>query len=193
MFDAPDDSTSMRRLRTAPSTRCELANRGKMFPPASARRAPRAGGRSDDGRAARCRTPVREHPRGAPVAAAARSRRSRRRRGRRAARSSPGCAAIVEYDPRELTFTALAGTPVRVVQAALAAHGQYLPFDPPLAARGATLGGVVAAGTCGPGRYRYGGVRDFVIGARFVDGTGALVVRGGGRWSRTPPASTSRS
>ena len=37
----------------------------------------------------------------------------------------------------------------------------------------------MAAGTCGPARYRYGGVRDFIIGARFVDGTGALVGGGG--------------
>ena len=62
----------------------------------------------------------------------------------------------------------------------LAEHGQYLPFDPPLAAAGATLGGTVAAGLSGPGRYRYGGVRDFVLGVRFVDGMGNLV-RGGGK------------
>jgi glycolate oxidase FAD binding subunit len=91
-----------------------------------------------------------------------------------------GLRGIVEYDPEELTITALAGTPVRVVQAALAAHGQHLPFDPPLARAGATLGGVVAAGISGPGSHRHGGGRDFIIGARFVDGTGALV-GGGGR------------
>jgi glycolate oxidase FAD binding subunit len=83
------------------------------------------------------------------------------------------------YDPGEFTFTALAGTPVSEVQSMLAAKGQYLPFDPPLAAAGATLGGTVAAGLSGPGRYRYGGVRDFLIGIRFVDGKGDLV-RGGG-------------
>ena len=32
----------------------------------------------------------------------------------------------------------------------------------------------------GPGRYRFGGLRDFLIGARFVDGEGRLV-RGGGK------------
>ena len=90
-----------------------------------------------------------------------------------------GLRGIVEYDPEELTITALAGTPVRVVQEALAAHGQHLPFDPPLARAGATLGGVVAAGTCGSGGHRHGGVRDFIIGARFVDGTGELVGAGG--------------
>jgi|FaiFalDrversion2_1042247.scaffolds.fasta_scaffold00216_4 glycolate oxidase FAD binding subunit len=89
-------------------------------------------------------------------------------------------SGVLEYDPAEFTFTALAATPVREVERMLGAHGQFLPFDPPLAASGATLGGTVASGLSGPRRYRYGGVRDFVLGVRFVDGTGA-VVRGGGR------------
>src|SRR5262245_29310303 len=53
---------------------------------------------------------------------------------------------ILEYDPSEFTFTALAGTPLRDIVAALAERGQYLPFDPPLLGGGATLGGAVAAG-----------------------------------------------
>jgi glycolate oxidase FAD binding subunit len=61
----------------------------------------------------------------------------------------------------------------------LAERGQYLPFDPPLASAGATLGGTIAAGLSGPGRYRYGGARDFLIGIRFVNGRGEIV-RGGG-------------
>jgi glycolate oxidase FAD binding subunit len=91
-----------------------------------------------------------------------------------------GLRGILDYDPAELTFTALAGTPLREIAAALAEHGQYLPFDPPLVEAGATLGGTVAAGVAGPGAYRYGGVRDFVLGVRFVDGTGRLR-RAGGR------------
>jgi glycolate oxidase FAD binding subunit len=87
---------------------------------------------------------------------------------------------VQEYEPGEFTFTALAGTPVATVNRLLAEHSQYLPFDPPLAERGATLGGTVAAGLSGSGRYRFGGVRDFILGVRFVDGTGALV-RGGGK------------
>ncbi|MCO5243013.1 MAG: FAD-binding protein [Anaerolineae bacterium] len=91
-----------------------------------------------------------------------------------------GLRGIVEYVPDEFTFTALAGTPVSEVTEMLAEHGQYLPFDPPLQDAGATLGGTVAAGLSGPGRYRYGGVRDFILGVRFVDGQGN-VVRGGGK------------
>ena len=90
-----------------------------------------------------------------------------------------GLSGILEYDPGELTFTALAGTPVSEVSAALAEHGQYLPFDPPLAAAGATLGGVVAAGTSGPNAFRHGGIRDFLLGVRFIDGTGRLITGGG--------------
>ncbi|MCB0114754.1 MAG: FAD-binding protein, partial [Caldilineaceae bacterium] len=86
---------------------------------------------------------------------------------------------VTVYDPGEFTFTARAGTPLSEVQVMLAEKGQYLPFDPPLAEDGATLGGTVAAGLSGPGRLRYGGVRDFLIGVRFVDGRGEEV-RGGG-------------
>jgi len=89
-------------------------------------------------------------------------------------------SGLLEYDPGEFTFTARAGTPLKTVAATLAEHGQYLPFDPPWVDQGATLGGTVAAGLSGAGRYRYGGVRDFLLGVRFVDGQGRLV-RGGGK------------
>ena len=89
-------------------------------------------------------------------------------------------SGILEYEPGEYTFTALAGTPLREIEAALAQHNQFMPFDPPLVQAGATLGGTVATGLSGSGRYRYGGVRDFLIGVRFVDGQGRLV-RGGGK------------
>jgi glycolate oxidase FAD binding subunit len=89
-------------------------------------------------------------------------------------------SGLLEYEPGEFTFTALAGTPMHEVVTALAKEGQFLPFDPLLVRQNATLGGVVATGTSGPGRYRFGGVRDFLIGVRFVDGMGRLA-RGGGK------------
>ena len=76
---------------------------------------------------------------------------------------------VLEYDPAELTLTARAATPVAEVVELLAANGQQLPFDPPLA----------AAGASGPNALRHGTVRDFVIGVRLVDGTGTLVGGGG--------------
>ena len=86
---------------------------------------------------------------------------------------------ITEYEPSEFTFTALAGTPLGEISAALAERGQYLPFDPMLAKSGATLGGTVAAGLSGPGRFRYGGLRDFILGVQFVDGSSQLLRMGG--------------
>ena len=86
---------------------------------------------------------------------------------------------ITAYDPAECVVTVLAGTPVRQLVDALAAHGQYLPWDPPFADARATVGGMIATGVSGPGRYRYGGVRDFIIGARVVDGRGRLIASGG--------------
>jgi glycolate oxidase FAD binding subunit len=86
---------------------------------------------------------------------------------------------IVEYEPEEFTFTALAGTSLREINQALTEKGQYLPFDPMLVEAGATLGGTVAAGLSGPGRFRFGGVRDFILGVRFVDGQGRLLRMGG--------------
>src|ERR1035438_5468257 len=44
--------------------------------------------------------------------------------------STLGLRGIVEYEPDEFTFTALAGTSVREIGQALAEKGQYLPFDP---------------------------------------------------------------
>ncbi len=88
-------------------------------------------------------------------------------------------SGVGEYTPQEYTFTAFSGTPLREVNDLLAAEGQHLPFDPPFAEAGATLGGTVAAGVSGPGRLRYGGVRDFLLGVTFIDGRGELVTGGG--------------
>jgi len=89
-------------------------------------------------------------------------------------------SGVVDHQPSEFLITALAGTTIAELQKTLDAHGQYFPFDPPLVEAGATIGGTVAAGLSGPGRLKYGGVRDFVMGIRLVDGT-ASVVTGGGR------------
>ena len=86
-----------------------------------------------------------------------------------------GLAGVVDYEPSEFVLTALAGTRLAEVERVLAEHGQCLPFDPLLVGAGATFGGSVGAGLSGPGRYRRGGVRDFVLGARFVDGQANLV------------------
>ena len=88
-------------------------------------------------------------------------------------------SGIMEYSPAECVFTARAGTPLATIDVVLDGEGQYLPFDPPLAAEGATIGGTVASGISGSRRYRYGGVRDFLIGVRVVDGEGRRIRSGG--------------
>ena len=93
--------------------------------------------------------------------------------------STSRLGGIVEYDPSEFTFTAMAGTPIKELAETLATRRQYLPFDPFLTEAGATLGGTVAAGLSGPGRARFGGIRDFILGVRFVDGLGRLLRMGG--------------
>lgn len=89
-----------------------------------------------------------------------------------------GLIGITEYQPEEYTITAQAGTPVKVIQEALAKNGQYLPFDPMLADV-STIGGTVATNLSGSRRFRYGGVRDFILGASVVDGQGRSFRVGG--------------
>lgn len=91
-----------------------------------------------------------------------------------------GMSGMIEYEPSEFTFTAWAGSRVSEIEAQLNQRGQYLPFDPVLLSAGATLGGTIAAGLSGPGRFRFGGVRDFLIGIQWLDGQGRLI-RGGGK------------
>jgi glycolate oxidase FAD binding subunit len=76
---------------------------------------------------------------------------------------------IVSYEPSELVLTARCGTPLSQIEAALAAEGQLLPFEPPRFGADPTIGGVIAAGLSGPGRMQLGAVRDFVLGARLLD------------------------
>jgi glycolate oxidase FAD binding subunit len=107
-------------------------------------------------------------------------------------------SGLVAYEPTELVITARAGTPLAEIEAALAARGQMLAFEPPrflaagdgraapatsAAAGGvscnSTLGGVVAAGLAGPRRQQAGSVRDYVLGVRLIDGRGELLHFGG--------------
>lgn len=89
-----------------------------------------------------------------------------------------GLSGIVEYEPGEFTFTARAGTPLLEIITALAVKGQYLPWEPPLVEAGATLGGTIAAGLSGAGRFRFGGLRDFILAVQFVDGEGRVLRAG---------------
>lgn len=88
-------------------------------------------------------------------------------------------AGIVDYEPTELVITARCGTPLAEIEAVLARHNQMLAFEPPHFGPQATVGGTVAAGLCGPRRATSGATRDFVLGARLLDGKGDVLSFGG--------------
>nr|WP_143434320.1 glycolate oxidase subunit GlcE [Hydrogenophaga sp. H7] len=88
-------------------------------------------------------------------------------------------SGIVAHEPSELVITVRAGTPLAEVEAALAEKGQHLPFDPPHFGAGSTIGGAVAAGLAGPARATAGGVRDYVLGAQFINGQAEWLTFGG--------------
>ena len=185
---APTDMEVMKRMRRSIDP-LEIANRRKMFPdengqgrvsgPGITRSGNGAGTTLRPGSFREVQQAVADHARIRPCGGGTKPALSRPSEGI-AALDLSGLSGIVEYEPEEYTFTALAGTPVAQVRERLAREGQYLPFDPVLVRAGATLGGTVAAGTGGSGRYRYGGIRDFLLGIRFVSGRAELV-RGGSR------------
>ena len=90
-----------------------------------------------------------------------------------------GAIRIIRVRTARIYLQCIGGHALAEIEQALSAHGQFLPFDPPLVQAGATLGGCVASGLSGPGRYRYGGFRDFLLGVRFVGWQGQLVSSGG--------------
>ena len=76
---------------------------------------------------------------------------------------------IINYDPTELVVSVRAGTRMTDLVAVLDEAGQMLPFDPPQI-EGSTIGGVLACGLSGPRRPFNGSARDYVLGARVING-----------------------
>ena len=88
-------------------------------------------------------------------------------------------SGVVSYEPTELIMTARCGTPLSEVEKTLRENGQMLPFEPPHFGTTATFGGCIAAGLSGPRRASAGPLRDFVLGARLVDGRARVLSFGG--------------
>jgi glycolate oxidase FAD binding subunit len=86
---------------------------------------------------------------------------------------------ILEYQPADMVIVAEAGVTLAQLQAEAAKERQTLALDPPNPAR-ATIGGIVASGSFGPRRARYGGVRDLIIGVSMIRADG-VVAKGGGK------------
>jgi glycolate oxidase FAD binding subunit len=91
------------------------------------------------------------------------------------------------YEPTELVVTTRCGTSLAELEALLDTKGQCLSFEPPhfgdaaldARGRGATVGGMVAAGLSGPSRAAVGSVRDHVLGATLLNGKGEVLTFGG--------------
>jgi len=85
---------------------------------------------------------------------------------------------IIDHAVADLTITVEAGVRLQDLQALLKPHQQFLPLDP-LYSDHATVGGIMATGSAGSWRQRYGGVRDLILGFSFVRGDGKLAKAGG--------------
>ena len=92
--------------------------------------------------------------------------------------STTALGGVVEHRHGDLTATVEAGAPLAAVNAALAAHGQRLPWDPPWPDR-ATVGGIVATNDSGPLRHGYGAPRDSIIGVTMARVDGRVAKAGG--------------
>ena len=97
-------------------------------------------------------------------------------------------AGIIDYQPEELVLTLRAGTPMNIVESALADARQMLAFEPPSMTRilgeakqgvRGTIGGIIAANLSGPRRLTAGAARDFLLGFEAVSGRGELFKSGG--------------
>ncbi|MGH4026282.1 MAG: FAD-binding oxidoreductase [Pseudonocardiaceae bacterium] len=83
--------------------------------------------------------------------------------------------ALLAHQAGDLVVTAQAGLGLTELQAALAPHGQRLALD----GWDGTVGGTIATAAAGPLRYRYGSVRDLIIGITVVLADGTIAKAGG--------------
>jgi len=74
---------------------------------------------------------------------------------------------VVDYDHENLSVTVGAGCTLGEVRRLLRERGQFLPIEP-FWGEGVTVGGVVASNADSPLRYKYGSIRDMVLGLRAV-------------------------
>ena len=81
------------------------------------------------------------------------------------------------------------GTKIRDIEKRLDKNNQFLNFEPPrfnkqlknekIISKSGTVGGMVATGLAGPGRFYYGGCRDSILGITLLNCKGQLLRFGG--------------
>jgi glycolate oxidase FAD binding subunit len=84
---------------------------------------------------------------------------------------------VLEHTPGDQIVRLEAGVKLEDLQEHISDSDQMLAIDPP--ERGATIGGMVAANSSGPRRYRYGTIRDLIIGITVVLHDGTVAKAGG--------------
>jgi glycolate oxidase FAD binding subunit len=89
-----------------------------------------------------------------------------------------GLHQIAHYDPADLTLSVDAGIQFNDFAVPLYKQKQFLPLPVPFYYQ-STIGGIIASGVDSALRHSYGTARDFLIGAEFVNGSGALTKSGG--------------
>ncbi|MGQ0775557.1 MAG: FAD-binding oxidoreductase [Pseudonocardiales bacterium] len=87
--------------------------------------------------------------------------------------------AVLAHVAGDLVVTVQAGVTLVDLQHALAPHGQRLALDGSDTHGGGTIGGMIATAASGPLRYRYGSVRDLIIGITVVLADGTVTKSGG--------------
>src|ERR1700722_546837 len=83
---------------------------------------------------------------------------------------------VLEHAAGDLVVRVQAGATMGPLASGLGSAGQELALDVPA---DATVGGVVATGTAGPRRFRYGAPRDLLIGITIVRADGVVAHAGG--------------
>jgi glycolate oxidase FAD binding subunit len=84
---------------------------------------------------------------------------------------------VLEHTPGDQIVRLQAGVKLEDLQKYVSSSDQMLAIDPPES--GATVGGTVAANSSGPRRYRYGTIRDLIIGITVVLHDGTVAKAGG--------------
>ena len=87
-------------------------------------------------------------------------------------------AAVREYTPEDMTVTVEGGMLLAELQVLLAARGQWLPIDPPHAAR-VTVRQLLSENLFGPRRCGFGTIREHLIGLEAVLADGRVTHSGG--------------